>query len=122
MFDTNKLRKAWNVAKYWYRYERRKSGELYLYRPLSVCKKMFNDGIMDIDALVVALLHDTIEDTDYTEEKLTEDFGSNACELVKAVTKFEVTEDPTDAITKKQAQYMTDEYFLQVVKEYPFAA
>lgn len=122
VLDTNKLRKAWNVAKYWHRDERRKSGELYLYHPLSVCKKMFNDGIMDMDALVAALLHDTIEDTDYTEEQLAEDFGSNACELVKAVTKFEATEDPTDAMTKKQAQYLTDEHLLQVAKEYPFAA
>lgn len=67
VLDINKLRKAWNVAKYWHRDERRKSGELYLYHPLSVCKKMFNDGIMDMDALVAALLHDTIEDTDYSE-------------------------------------------------------
>lgn len=79
MLDINKLRKAWKVAKYWHRDELRKSGELYLYHPLSVCKKMFNDGIMDMDALVAALLHDTIEDTDCTEEQLTEDFGSNAC-------------------------------------------
>lgn len=87
---------------YWHRDERRKSGELYLYHPLSVCKKMFNDGIMDMDALVAALLHDTIEDTDYTEEQLTTEFGSNACELVKAVTKFEATEDPADVMTKNR--------------------
>ena len=45
-----------------------------------------------MDALIAALLNDTIEDTDYTEEQPTEDFGSNACELVKAVAKSEATE------------------------------
>jgi len=110
------------VAKYWHRDERRKSGELYLYHPLAVCKKMFNDGFMDVDALVAAILHDTLEDSDYTEEQMAQDFGQNACELVKAVTKFEATEDPADAMTKKQAQTMTDEHLLQVAKEYPFAA
>ena len=122
VIDINKLRKAWKVAKYWHRDTRRKSGELYLYHPLAVCKKMFNDGFMDIDALVAALLHDTVEDTEYTLEQLTEDFGANACELVKAVTKFEATKDPADAMTKKQAQTKTDEHLLQVAKEHPFAA
>ncbi len=120
--DINKLRRAWSVAKYWHRDVRRKSGELYLYHPLAVCKKMFNDGFMDIDALAAAILHDTLEDSDYTEEQMVQDFGHNVCELVKAVTKFEATKDPSDAMTKKQAQTMTDEHLLQVAKEYPFAA
>lgn len=122
ILDTKKLQKAWDVAKYWYRNKCRKSGEMYLYHPLLVCKKMFNDGIMDIDALVAALLHETIEDTEYPEEQLTEDFGKIVCELVKAVTKFDATEDQADAMTKKQAQYMTDEHLLQIAKNYPFAA
>ena len=120
--DTDKLCKAWEIAKYWHRDVRRKSGELYLYHPLSVCKKMFHDGFRDADALVAALLHDTIEDTGYSEGRMVRDFGSEVCELVKAVTKFEATDDPADAMTKKQAQIMTDEHLLQVAKEHPFAA
>lgn len=119
---TEQLCKAWNAAKYWHRDVRRKSGELYLYHPLSVCMKMFNDGITDEDALIAALLHDTMEDTPYSEEQMVQDFGQNVCELVKAVTKFEATEDPADAMTKKQAQIMTDEHLLQVARDYPFAA
>lgn len=120
--DVKKLRTSWQVAKYWHKDTRRKSGELYLYHPLSVCKKIFNDGLMETDVLIAALLHDTVEDTPYTFEELNEDFGNGACDLVKAVTKFEKTEDPTDGITKKQAQIKTDEHLLEVAKDCPLAA
>lgn len=120
--DIKKLRKAWQIAKYWHKDTRRKSGELYLYHPLAVCKKLFNDGIMDVDVLIAGLLHDTIEDTPYEFNQLVEDFNQTVCELVKAVTKFEGTEDPTDGITKKQAQFKTDEHLLSVAKDYPNAA
>ena len=45
-----------------------------------------------MDALIAALLKKKKKTTDYTEEQPTEDFGSNACELVKAVAKSEATE------------------------------
>lgn len=120
--NVNKIRMAWQVAKFWHKDTRRKTGELYLYHPLSVCKKLFNDGLMETDVLIASLLHDTLEDTPYSYHKLYDDFGEKACELVKAVTKFEQTEDPTDGLTKKQAQIKTDEHLLEVAKDYPFAA
>ncbi len=39
------------------------------------------------EVIVAALLHDTLEDTDYTEDELTEDFGNTVRELVVSVTK-----------------------------------
>ena len=44
---------------------------------------------MDTTTLVAALLHDTVEDTDYTLEELTKDFGAEVARLVDGVTKLD---------------------------------
>ena len=49
----------------------------------------------DEDVIIASLLHDTLEDTDYTEEELESDFGARVCELVKTVT------EPTELKGKK---------------------
>lgn len=56
------------------------------------------------DAVVAALLHDTLEDTDYTLEELTEDFGGPVAEIVRTLTEPSArsTEYPNPAARKKQ--------------------
>jgi len=48
---------------------------------------ILRDYTTDEDTLVAALLHDTLEDTDYTDEELQEDFGERVAILVKTVTE-----------------------------------
>jgi (p)ppGpp synthase/HD superfamily hydrolase len=45
------------------------------------------DYTKDEDIIIAALLHDTLEDTDYTSAELAEDFGGRVCELVETVTE-----------------------------------
>ena len=45
------------------------------------------DYTKDEDVIIAALLHDTLEDTDYTSAELAEDFGGRVCELVETVTE-----------------------------------
>lgn len=48
-----------------------------------------SDYTKDEDVIVAALLHDTLEDTDYTADELSEDFGTRVREIVEAVTEPE---------------------------------
>ncbi|MBC2681643.1 RelA/SpoT family protein [Corynebacterium anserum] len=66
----------------------RKSGEPYITHPLAVATIAAEIG-MDTTTLAAALLHDTVEDTDYTLEDLTRDFGEEVAVLVDGVTKLD---------------------------------
>ncbi|PFG28616.1 RelA/SpoT family protein [Corynebacterium renale] len=66
----------------------RKSGEPYITHPLAVATIAAEIG-MDTTTLVAALLHDTVEDTDYTLDDLTQDFGEEVARLVDGVTKLD---------------------------------
>lgn len=61
------------------------------------------DYTNDENTLVAALLHDTLEDTDYTEAELREDFGNNVADLVVVLTEPETTpEEPLSWLQIKQ--------------------
>ena len=66
----------------------RKSGEEYITHPLAVAQILAELG-MDTTTLVAALLHDTVEDTEYTMTELRDEFGAEVALLVDGVTKFE---------------------------------
>ena len=86
--DVKAIRHAYDVAERLHRGQMRKSGEPYITHPLAVAEILANLG-MDSTTLVAALLHDTVEDTNYTAEQLRADFGGEVARLVDGVTKFE---------------------------------
>lgn len=53
------------------------------------------------DVIIAALLHDTLEDTDYTEEELNEDFGPTVLEIVRSITQQPTDEDSWLTTKKK---------------------
>ena len=63
--DGRLLQRAFDIAARWHSGQYRKSGDPYITHPLAVATILANLG-MDTTTLVAALLHDTIEDTDYT--------------------------------------------------------
>ena len=65
----------------------RDSGEPYITHPIAVAEIIMNIGLDD-RAVAAALLHDTVEDTEVTEEELREKFGDEVAELVMGVTKL----------------------------------
>ncbi|MFM5903943.1 MAG: RelA/SpoT family protein [Microbacteriaceae bacterium] len=66
----------------------RKSGEPYITHPLAVAKILAELGI-GATTIAAALLHDTVEDTDYNLEMLRADFGDEVAMLVDGVTKLD---------------------------------
>ncbi|MES9944428.1 MAG: HD domain-containing protein [Candidatus Thiodiazotropha sp.] len=76
-----------------HRHQRRKDIEAspYINHPITLVDILVNEGeITDLDTLLAALLHDTIEDTDATVEEIQAEFGSTIASLV-----MEVTDDGT---------------------------
>lgn len=70
----------------------RKSGEPYVLHPIAVSCILAHMRL-DADTLIAALLHDVIEDTDYSKDDITEKFGRTVAELVDGVTKLSHSSD-----------------------------
>ncbi|WP_066886301.1 RelA/SpoT family protein [Carbonactinospora thermoautotrophica] len=86
--DLREIERAYEVAEYYHRGQKRKSGDPYITHPLAVTTILAELG-MTPPTLVAALLHDTVEDTEYTLEQLRRDFGDEVAMLVDGVTKLD---------------------------------
>ncbi|MEL4504546.1 bifunctional (p)ppGpp synthetase/guanosine-3',5'-bis(diphosphate) 3'-pyrophosphohydrolase [Luteococcus sp. H138] len=86
--DLALLERAYNTAEHYHRGQTRKSGDPYITHPLAVTTILAELGMTE-PTLVAALLHDTVEDTSYTMEQLTADFGDEVALLVDGVTKLD---------------------------------
>ncbi|WP_214365900.1 RelA/SpoT family protein [Pseudonocardia sp. H11422] len=90
------LQRAYDVAEQKHAHQKRKSGDPYITHPLAVATILAELG-MDTITLVAALLHDTVEDTDYSLDRLRTDFGDEVAHLVDGVTKLDKVELGTAA-------------------------
>ncbi|RKS77734.1 GTP pyrophosphokinase [Motilibacter peucedani] len=86
--DLRDLERAYEVAERCHRGQRRRSGDPYITHPLAVATILAELG-MTTPTLCAALLHDTVEDTDYTLEQVSSDFGPEIAGLVDGVTKLD---------------------------------
>ena len=86
--DAEVLNKAYDTAERLHEGVFRKSGDPYITHPLAVATIAAEIG-MDTTTIVAALLHDTVEDTDYSLDDLTRDFGPEVARLVDGVTKLD---------------------------------
>ena len=89
--DLAVLTRAYALAERQHEGVYRKSGDPYITHPLAVATICAEMG-MDTTTLVAALLHDTVEDTDYTLADLESDFGEEVSHLVNGVTKLDKVE------------------------------
>jgi GTP pyrophosphokinase len=86
--DVSIIERAFVAAELAHREQLRKSGEPYITHPLAVTQILAELGIGPI-TLAAALLHDTVEDTDYSLAQLEKDFGPEVAMLVDGVTKLD---------------------------------
>ncbi|MCW2769847.1 MAG: pyrophosphokinae [Aeromicrobium sp.] len=86
--ETAAIQKAYAIADRAHAGQKRKSGDPYITHPLAVATILAELG-MTAPTLCAALLHDTVEDTDYTLDQLTADFGDEVRQLVDGVTKLD---------------------------------
>ena len=85
--DMALIDRAVEYAENKHREQKRKDGSPYIIHPLAVAKVVTEMGL-DLDAVLGALLHDCIEDTDASHEEIEKLFGQTVAELVEGVTKL----------------------------------
>ena len=86
-YNTEMIEKAYDIAEKLHKGQFRRSGEPYLIHPVNVAYILADMG-MDEDTIIGGLLHDVVEDTDYTREDLIKDFNEEIANLVDGVTKL----------------------------------
>ena len=85
--DMDLIDKAVEYANAKHQFQKRKDGSPYIIHPLAVAQVVAEMGL-DMDAILGALLHDCIEDTDASHEEIEKLFGPTVAELVEGVTKL----------------------------------
>ncbi len=82
------IKKAYEVALNAHDGQRRKSGEPYIFHPISVAKIVAQDIGLGATSIASALLHDTVEDTSLTHDDIQEMFGEKISRIVRGLTKI----------------------------------
>ncbi|WP_342638345.1 HD domain-containing protein [Orientia tsutsugamushi] len=85
--DLDKVEKAIFYAQKYHGQQKRDTGELYYTHPLEVAY-MVAYYSFETDTIITAILHDTLEDTTLTKEKICQEFGHNIAEQVSDLTRI----------------------------------
>jgi GTP pyrophosphokinase len=101
--DMEMIQKAFRIANEAHWNMRRKSGEPYIIHPISVAKIVNQEIGLGARSITAALLHDVVEDTDYTLEDVKRDFGAKIATLIDGLTKISGTYDK-EASSSHQAE------------------
>ena len=82
------IRSAFEVAVDAHKNQRRKSGEAYIFHPIAVAKIVASEIGLDATSIASALLHDVVEDTEYTLDDIERMFGETIARIVDGLTKI----------------------------------
>ncbi len=86
--DKKIIRKAFDVAVDAHKDQRRKSGEAYIFHPIAVAKIVASEIGLGATAIAAALMHDVVEDSEYTVEIIERMFNPKIAKLVEGLTKI----------------------------------
>lgn len=100
--DWNFIKRAFFLAKEAHQGVRRRSGEPYLLHPIAVAKIVIEEIGLGVKSVVASLLHDVVEDTEYTVEDIERIFGPKIASMVDGLTKMSGV---FNADTSEQAEY-----------------
>jgi len=100
--DKKLIRSAFEVAADAHKDQRRKSGEAYIFHPVAVAKIVASEIGLDATSIAAALLHDVVEDTDYTLADIEQLFGETVARIVDGLTK--ISNMPYDKDVSLQAE------------------
>ena len=98
------VQKAFDFANEAHKGVRRRSGEPYILHPIAVAKIVVSNIGLGYKSIAAALLHDVVEDTEYTVEDISNLFGEKIASLVDGLTKIKTVLDNEDKAEKKSIQ------------------
>lgn len=100
--DWDIIKKAFSLSKEAHKGMRRKSGEPYLIHPIAVAKIVVDEVGLGVKSVVASLLHDVVEDADYSVEDISHGFGEKIASMVDGLTKMSGVFNKD---TSEQAEY-----------------
>ncbi len=90
------IRRAFDLALDAHKDQRRKSGEPYIYHPIEVANIVGNEIGLDAKTIAAALMHDVVEDSNYTLEEIDGLFGKKMAKIIDGLTKFSIIDNSGD--------------------------
>ncbi|SDE10404.1 RelA/SpoT family protein [Riemerella columbipharyngis] len=119
--EQNKLiRRAFDIALDAHKNQRRKTGEPYIYHPIAVAKIVAEEIGLGATSIACALLHDVIEDSDYTYEDIKKLFGEKIANIVNGLTKISVMNNQNISVQsenyRKLLLTLSDDFRVILVK------
>ena len=118
--EIEKVKKAYYLAEKAHINQKRESGEPYIIHPLQVCMNLA-EFHADGASLCAGLLHDVVEDTEYTLEYIEKEFGSDVAKLVDGVTKisnlhFNTKDEATNANIRRIINSLNEDVRIIIIK------
>jgi len=111
------IRKAFQFANAAHMGVRRKSGEPYIIHPIAVAKVVVSEIGLGTKSVLAAILHDVVEDTEYTLEDIENMFGAKVASLVDGLTKLSGTFDSNQATNfRKMLLTLSDDVRVILIK------
>ncbi|TXB62482.1 RelA/SpoT family protein [Phaeodactylibacter luteus] len=117
--DSRNIRAAYELAVQAHAEQRRKSGEPYILHPIAVAKICAEEIGLGPTAIICALLHDVVEDTDVTLEDIREQFGGWMAKIVDGLTKLDSAynaESPQAENFRKVLSTLVDDVRVVLIK------
>lgn len=115
-----KIRKAFNLALDAHKTMRRKSGEPYIIHPLEVALICVKEIGLGTTSIVCSLLHDVVEDTDYTLSDISHMFGNKVAKIIDGLTKisgiYEQTSTPQAETFRKILLTLSEDVRVILIK------
>tara|TARA_X000001036_G_scaffold70391_3_gene61718 strand:+ start:2698 stop:4905 length:2208 start_codon:yes stop_codon:yes gene_type:complete len=104
--DSKKIKKAFRISLDAHKNMRRKSGEPYIIHPISVAQICVKEIGLGATSIIAALLHDVVEDTDYTLEFIEKEFGTTVANLCDGLTKISGVFTPGSSLQSENFKKM----------------
>ncbi len=118
--ELKKIRKAFEFSLEAHKNDRRKSGELYIFHPISVARIVADEMGLGSTAIICALLHDTVEDTNVTLKDIEREFGKTVRKVIDGLTKIDEFSENTSSLQaenfKKMLLTLSDDVRVILIK------